>query len=313
VLFFPDTMRATLARGFSPATRRRRLALAAGFAAIVGLVSCKTLDDNDSYQRAQKATGAAVHVAAEQTAKAARIASDQATKALARMQHYLAEKDLLKTFHDAGNQSETVLLNVLHKKGAGAAAPAPPAPAPTPGTPPPKQPKRPTPAPGSPPAEGSAVPDHYAGTLRWPVDAGIVSSEYGKRWGKLHKGIDIAADVGEPLYAVAAGVVIYAGNTMRGYGNAVILKHDRERTTLYAHSSELKVQEGDVVAQGAVVALLGNTGHSTGPHVHFEIRDLDTAVDPRAALPPSPLAGLELDAHEAEGRRMTASALSGEK
>jgi murein DD-endopeptidase MepM/ murein hydrolase activator NlpD len=284
------------------------VALAAGLAAIAGLVSCKTLDDNDSYQKAQKATGTAVHVAAEQTAKAAHIASDQASKALGRMQHYLAEKDLLKTFHDAGNQSDSILLNMLHKKGAGAAAPAPPAPAPSPGTPPPKPAKHPPPAPGAPAPAAGALPEHYAGTLRWPVDAGIVSSEYGKRWGKLHKGIDIAAEVGEPLYAVAPGVVIYAGNTMRGYGNAVILRHDRERTTLYAHSSELKVQEGDVVAQGAVVALLGNTGHSTGPHVHFEIRDLDAAVDPRAALPPSPLAELERDAHETEGRRLTAAA-----
>lgn len=281
---------------------------------ILGLASCKTLDDNETYQKAQKATGTAVHVAVKQTSKAAGVASEQASKALTRMQHYLAEKDLLKTFHDAGNQSETVLLNVLHKKGAGAAATGEPA-QPTPGAPTPKRPKPPTPSAGAPAPVGGALPDHYAGPLRWPVDAGIVSSEYGKRWGKLHKGIDIAADVGEPLYAIAPGVVIYAGNGMRGYGNAVILRHDRERTSLYAHSSELKVQEGDVVAQGAVVALLGNTGHSTGPHVHFEIRDLDTAVDPRAALPASPLAELEpaRDAPwsaDAQARRMLADSES---
>jgi len=106
----------------------------------------------------------------------------------------------------------------------------------------------------------------------------------------MHKGIDIAAEVGEPLYAIAPGEVIYAGDGLRGYGNVAILRHDRQRTSLYAHTSELKVQKGDMVAQGALVALVGNTGHSTGPHVHFEIRDGDVPVNPRSVLPPLQLA-----------------------
>jgi murein DD-endopeptidase MepM/ murein hydrolase activator NlpD len=117
-----------------------------------------------------------------------------------------------------------------------------------------------------------------------------VSSEYGERWGKIHKGMDMAADEGEPVYAIAAGEVIYAGDGLRGYGNVVILRHDRKTSSLYAHNSELKVKQGDQVAQGTLIALLGSTGHSTGPHVHFEIRDGDTAVNPRTVLPKSKLA-----------------------
>jgi murein DD-endopeptidase MepM/ murein hydrolase activator NlpD len=126
--------------------------------------------------------------------------------------------------------------------------------------------------------------------LSWPVEAGVVSSEYGPRWGKIHKGMDIAADVGEPVYAIAAGEVIYAGDGLRGYGNVVIVRHDRQMSSIYAHNSELKVHQGEQVTQGTLLALLGNTGHSTGPHVHFEIREGDTAIDPRSVLPKSMLA-----------------------
>src|SRR5262249_36744682 len=131
------------------------------------------------------------------------------------------------------------------------------------------------------------VPLHYSGTYRWPLDAGIVSSEYGARWGKMHKGLDIAADSGEPVYAVAAGEVIYAGSGLSGYGNVVILKHDDQLTSLYAHNSALKVKQGDEVKQGELIALLGSTGHSTGPHVHFEFRQNDAAVNPHSLLPKS--------------------------
>lgn len=127
----------------------------------------------------------------------------------------------------------------------------------------------------------------YAGSYRWPLGAGVVSSEFGRRWGKNHEGIDIAADPGEPVFASAAGRVEYAGSGLRGYGNAVILRHDEKTTTLYAHNSALKVREGQRVASGAVIALLGSTGHSTGPHVHFEIRSDRTPVDPRSRLPRS--------------------------
>ena len=74
---------------------------------------------------------------------------------------------------------------------------------------------------------------------------------------------------------------------MRGYGNAVVLRHDDRVTTLYAHNSALKVKLGQKVTQGEQIALLGNTGHSTGPHVHFEIRSGEAPVNPRTLLPKS--------------------------
>ena len=127
----------------------------------------------------------------------------------------------------------------------------------------------------------------YKGDWRWPLSAGIVSSEFGRRWHKAHEGLDIAADEGEPVYAVAAGKVLYADSRMRGYGNVVILRHDSSITTLYAHNQTMKVRLGDAVEQGQVIALLGSTGHSTGPHVHFEMRKSNVAVDPRGVLPKS--------------------------
>jgi murein DD-endopeptidase MepM/ murein hydrolase activator NlpD len=245
------------------------------------LVGCTTTPQQQQVwvNKASDVTAKAV----DQTSKAFKIASDQAAKALVRMQHYLAEKDTLKTFYDAGEHSESVVLEVLHRSGVNAKGGTAGAHSGTTtgkgtGTTPP------------PPAMSPALPEHYAGGLHWPLDAGIVSSEFGERWGKMHKGLDIAADVGEPVYAIAAGEVIYAGNGMRGYGNVVIIRHDRMRTSLYAHNSELKVKQGDQVTQGTLVALLGSTGHSTGPHVHFEIRDGDTPVSPRTVLPASKLA-----------------------
>ena len=83
--------------------------------------------------------------------------------------------------------------------------------------------------------------------------------------------------------------VIYAGNGMTGYGNVVILRHDQQMTSLYAHNSELKVKQGEHVKQGTLIALLGSTGRSTGPHVHFEIREGDAPINPRVILPEAKL------------------------
>jgi murein DD-endopeptidase MepM/ murein hydrolase activator NlpD len=247
--------------------RMRLLALVAVFGGS-WIAGCATVDqkfgDQEWYQKSK-----------DVSAKAIEVTSTTASKAYSRMQKYLAERDVLKTFQDAGEHSETAVLGVLHKSGI-AKTPAPGVPA---------QPKT-----HGAPAPLTTVPEQYAGSLRWPLDAYIVSSEYGERWGKMHKGMDMAADVGEPVYAIAAGEVIYAGDGLRGYGNVVILRHDRKTSSLYAHNSELKVKQGDQVAQGTLIALLGNTGHSTGPHVHFEIRDGDTAVNPRTLLPKSKLA-----------------------
>ena len=86
--------------------------------------------------------------------------------------------------------------------------------------------------------------------------------------------------------ASAPGQVLYAGNGLRGYGNVVILRHDQNLTSLYAHNQALAVRAGDPVQAGQVIAYLGSTGRSTGPHVHFEIRRIGTAMNPRALLPP---------------------------
>lgn len=245
--------------------------------------ACSTLDDKlgdqDWYRTARTASGKA----ADSAGKAADSASETAAKVAARMKQYLAEKDLLQTFRDASDHSEGAVLDVLHKVGISNLLPGgkpsgpPSATPPGPGTPPPaKPPQTQLPA---------AIPEQYAGAYRWPLDAGIVSSEYGARWGKVHKGIDIAAATGEPVYAVADGEVIYASDGLRGYGNVVILRHDRKLSSLYAHNSALKVKVGDQVKQGNLISLLGSTGQSTGPHVHFEIREGDNAVDPRSLLP----------------------------
>jgi murein DD-endopeptidase MepM/ murein hydrolase activator NlpD len=254
--------------------RTRLLAVVAGLSAYL-FAGCATVDqkfgDQQWYQKSKEAS-----------TKAVAVTETTASKAFTRMQKYLAEKDVLKTFQDAGEHSETAVLGVLHKSGM-ASTPVPP---PAGGTAPPK--KHGVAPSVAPPV--TTVPEQYAGSLRWPLDAYIVSSEFGDRWGKVHKGMDMAADVGEPVYAIADGEVIYAGDGLRGYGNVVILRHDRKTSSLYAHNSELKVKQGDHVTQGTLIALLGSTGHSTGPHVHFEIRDGDTAVNPRTVLPKSKLA-----------------------
>ena len=267
--------------------------------ALVGVyfVGCATVDqkygDEAWYQKSKEASAKAVEVTTATASKAAEITSTTASKAYARMQQYLAEKDVLKTFYDAGEHSETAVLNVLHKSGIAKQAP-PQAPASGGQARPPKQPAAPP----------ISVPEQYSGAMRWPLDAYIVSSEYGERWGKIHKGMDMAAHVGEPVYAIADGEVIYAGNGLSGYGNVVILRHDRKTTSLYAHNSELKVKQGDQVTKGTLVALLGSTGHSTGPHVHFEIRDGDAAVNPRNVLPKSKLGVLDEPAAAAVARNI---------
>jgi len=114
--------------------------------------------------------------------------------------------------------------------------------------------------------------------LIWPV-SGPVTSGFGMRWGRMHEGIDIAASIGTPVHAAAAGTVIYA-SWMTGYGNLVVVDHGNGLATAYAHASALLVRVGQAVAQGQTVSLVGSTGNSTGPHLHFEVRVNGVAVDP---------------------------------
>lgn len=127
-------------------------------------------------------------------------------------------------------------------------------------------------------------PDLFNG-YAWP-SKGIVTSGYGRRWGKMHKGIDIAAPIGTPIFASAAGEVVSAGWSSGGYGNLVKIKHIDGSITFYAHNSKILVRKGQQVQQGEQISEMGSTGFSTGPHLHFEIHPNGKgAVNPIAFLP----------------------------
>ena len=123
---------------------------------------------------------------------------------------------------------------------------------------------------------------------RWPV-RGAVNSEFGRRqspWTgapELHGGIDIRAAKGTPVHAPARGTVVVAG-AQPEYGNTVILDHGNDLRTLYGHLSRVKVKPGDAVERGDVIALTGNTGRSSGPHLHYEILVKGRGVNPRVYL-----------------------------
>lgn len=104
-----------------------------------------------------------------------------------------------------------------------------------------------------------------------PVNTYKLTSRYGSRWGRLHGGVDLAGPVGTPVHAAHDGVVVKA-EWYGGYGKVVIIKHDNGVYSLYGHNSKWKVTKGQRVKAGQLIALMGNTGFSTGPHSHFEIR-----------------------------------------
>jgi murein DD-endopeptidase MepM/ murein hydrolase activator NlpD len=116
----------------------------------------------------------------------------------------------------------------------------------------------------------------------WPVH-GILTSTFGWRWGRMHEGIDLAVGTGTPVVAAASGTVIVAG-WMGGYGNLVVIDHGNGIATAYGHNTSVAVSYGQSVAQGQLISYSGSTGHSTGPHVHFEVRVNGTPVDPLGYL-----------------------------
>lgn len=123
----------------------------------------------------------------------------------------------------------------------------------------------------------------YGGLFQWPVVA-PVSSYYGPRWGRNHAGIDLAANQGTPIRAARDGKVALSGS-IKGYGNTVILDHPDGSRTLYAHCERLLVKQGQQVKQGQTIATVGSTGHSTGPHLHFEIHVASKTRNPLDYLP----------------------------
>ena len=119
----------------------------------------------------------------------------------------------------------------------------------------------------------------------WPAK-GVLTSGYGWRWGRMHRGIDIANGVGTPIYASSAGRVERAGWNNGGYGLLVDIRHADGSLTRYAHNSRILVQVGQEVEQGQTIAAMGSTGFSTGPHIHFEVHPAGKgAVNPIAFLP----------------------------
>ena len=134
--------------------------------------------------------------------------------------------------------------------------------------------------------------------MQWPtVQNAYITSPFGTRlhpiYGimKLHKGIDIGGGVkiGDPIYAAADGVIIYSNYNEGGYGNMVMIDHGLDSNgvkiiTLYGHGNKLLKNVGDTVKKGDAIMELGSTGNSTGPHVHFEVRENGVAVDPKKYL-----------------------------
>ena len=116
-------------------------------------------------------------------------------------------------------------------------------------------------------------------TYIYPISGGRFSSGFGGRWGRQHKGIDLSTPIGTPVSAAREGTVSYSG-TMNGYGYIVIIDHPDGSSTRYGHLSKCIAKVGQHVEQGDLIALSGNTGRSTGPHVHFEIRIGGVAVNP---------------------------------
>ncbi|TMJ62733.1 MAG: M23 family metallopeptidase [Alphaproteobacteria bacterium] len=133
-------------------------------------------------------------------------------------------------------------------------------------------------------------PSQGGGHFPWPLRGRVLAS-YGVATDGTHNdGINIAAARGTPIEAVEAGIVAYAGNELRGYGNLVLVKHANGWISAYAHCDELLVKKGDPVYRGKVIAKVGATGGVSEPQLHFELRQGKRPVDPRGFLQPAPSA-----------------------
>lgn len=202
-------------------------------------------------------------------------AAKQANKALrqvaeARTRSAKAQADLdrridgLRQEVDALQAEEAGLSDLIAARASRAAVP-PPDPA--------------GPAGGGPGAVGGVSSSGYV----WPLN-GRLTSPFGPRWGRMHKGQDIAAPTGTPIKAAKGGRIIKAGGG-GGYGNLTLIDHGGGVVTAYAHQTRFAAGEGAQVSQGQVIGYVGSTGHSTGPHLHFEVRVNGVQRNPRPYLP----------------------------
>ncbi|MFO7779135.1 MAG: peptidoglycan DD-metalloendopeptidase family protein [Nitriliruptoraceae bacterium] len=139
-------------------------------------------------------------------------------------------------------------------------------------------------SPSTPPAP--SAPTVSSGGYAWPMCA-PVTSEYGPRWGRIHRGIDLGAGTGTPIRSIQAGTVIFAG-WQGGYGQITLIDHGDGMVSAYAHQSRFAVGQGTRVSRGQVIGYVGSTGNSTGPHLHLETRVGGSAVNPRQYLSGSP-------------------------
>lgn len=133
---------------------------------------------------------------------------------------------------------------------------------------------------------GGGTPINPTGSFIWPTTSTVITSPYGPRIhpvtgqvGRMHSGVDIGAGAGEPVYAADSGNVILAG-VNGGYGNCVMIDHGNGYVTLYGHMSSIAASKGQSVSQGDIVGYVGSTGISTGPHLHFEVRQNGGTVNP---------------------------------
>jgi murein DD-endopeptidase MepM/ murein hydrolase activator NlpD len=131
-------------------------------------------------------------------------------------------------------------------------------------------------------AEGEKIASRKPDFI-WPV-RGSCTNVFDEDERKRHQGIDISAQAGAPVKASGSGMVIYSGNTIRGYGNLIILRHSNEFVTVYAHNQVNLVDEGTSVEKGQIIGRVGQSGKASGPHLHFEIRKNNKAVDPHSFL-----------------------------
>ena len=130
--------------------------------------------------------------------------------------------------------------------------------------------------------QGTKVTGEGSGVFTWPVSNAVISSSFGQRWGRQHKGIDLVGD--RSIKASDEGVVTFAGQ-QSGYGNVIIINHRNGYETVYGHLKSIDVKVGQIVEKGEAIGVMGNTGRSTGTHLHFEIKKDSVAQNPMKYLP----------------------------
>jgi murein DD-endopeptidase MepM/ murein hydrolase activator NlpD len=142
----------------------------------------------------------------------------------------------------------------------------------------------PPPPPAAPAAPNPPLRVRTDAELVWPL-LGPINSPFGPRWGRFHAGLDIGSPHYQEVVAAADGEVIYANNTKGALGKAVVIQHVQGTRTVYAHLSVIAAHEGESVRQGQPIGGVGDTGRTTGPHLHFEVRRNGTPINPEQCLP----------------------------